>query len=203
MRIEDISNDELIAKIERALQLNANNMNFIDCFHLCAKKSNLVSLMSNEHQIVFGRRGTGKTVTFKAFTHYINEVQENKCLVAWYSRLDSIIPTKVEIANGVDENEIIAIAIKKYLTNFLNFLYSRFSNIEKQYSAGKLKHFDKNKLDLIVELLIELDEAIKDGTKKADGIQEKITEIEEATSEGRLGVTQYQTTGHYEHQVAH
>lgn len=184
-----ITKNELISKLERALQLNANSMSFHDCYYLCVNKEVLTDLLKHEHQIIFGRRGTGKTITFKAFTHYINAIQDNTYLACWYSRLDNIIPNRIELKNNTDVNEIIAIAIKKYLSKFLRFLYDKFALIENQYSAGYNRDvFDEKRLEKIIELMIKLEEIIEEGTKKPELISENEYSLDEKETKGSIDV---------------
>ena len=55
-----------------------------DCYHLCANKHQIEEMKVKAHQVIWGRRGTGKTTLLKAFVHNINYLQQDPSTVAIY-----------------------------------------------------------------------------------------------------------------------
>ena len=52
---------DVIHSIRNSLYFNSDNLSDEVCFYLCANKELLNILVDTENQLVFGKRGTGKT----------------------------------------------------------------------------------------------------------------------------------------------
>ncbi len=158
---------DIIKKLNQEIYSNSNTLGFERCYYICANKSKFETLLQRNNQIVFGRRGTGKTTLFKAFTHFINNIYEegNMNVACWYTRLDECIPTGIE-ANVDNHDNIVFFCIKKFLKKFVNFLYTEFERIE--YRPG----FNHNLLDDIQADLVRLSEIVENGSKLTDSITE-------------------------------
>lgn len=158
---------EIISKLRRTIFLNSNTLNFEQCYHICANKNKLEELLRRENQIVFGRRGTGKTTIFKAFTYFVNEIYEENYSSCWYTRLDECIPTGIEIADDNLDN-IVLFCIKKFLEKFIKFLYQENEKIE---NGNRHDYRTKEK---IADSLLKLSDLVENGSK----ITQKISETE-------------------------
>ena len=73
------------------LKMSSDVVSYEDCYQLCANKDHIENLMSSDHQVIWGRRGTGKTTLQKAFTHYVNNIQSNRNLKAIYVMIAKMI----------------------------------------------------------------------------------------------------------------
>ena len=88
---------ERATQILRNLKMSSDNIDMIDCYYLCANKQQLEELNVSDHQVIWGRRGTGKTTLLKAFTYDINYLQHEPSIIAMYIVMARVIPTKDEI----------------------------------------------------------------------------------------------------------
>ncbi len=59
---------DIADRIKNNLKLTSDNVDMFDCYYLCANKQHIEELQDKNHQIIWGRRGTGKTTLLKAFT---------------------------------------------------------------------------------------------------------------------------------------
>lgn len=127
----NISLRNIVDKIDHNLQLNSNRIPCSKCYYLCADKSKLLLLLQDETQVVMGRRGTGKTTIFKAFTYYVNKIDERRDRRAWYVSLDECVPSKFElVSNSADD--ITVYIFKSLLGQLLDFLYHTLEKFEKE-----------------------------------------------------------------------
>lgn len=152
------SKDLIIKSLNRGIQLNANSLTSEVCYNLCANKQKLDLLLSRENEVVFGRRGTGKTTLFKAFTYYIQNIyaKTNPHIACWYVRLDNCIAPDLK---DCDISEISLHGVKNFLLQFWDFLSSEYDRME----SG----LDKYRREKILGLLVELGDIIRNG---GDGI---------------------------------
>ena len=59
---------EKASQILSNLKFTSDNVDMIDCYYLCANKDLIEDLKTKDPQVIWGRRGTGKTTLLKAFT---------------------------------------------------------------------------------------------------------------------------------------
>lgn len=102
---------ETASQILSNLKLTSDNVDMADCYNLCANKQHIVDLLSKDHQIIWGRRGTGKTTLMKAFTYNINYILHDPNSVAIYIVMAKVIPTEVEIATLTDDSNSLAVYV--------------------------------------------------------------------------------------------
>ena len=125
------------------LKLNANTIKCSQCYAKCANKNKLAILEKLENQVVFGRRGTGKTTIFKAFAYYINKIKEDNSCKAWYISIDDCLPDSELI--DLNENMIVRYTVKKFLKKFIDFLclqYDKLSRIKYGNIIDKYNDYD-------------------------------------------------------------
>lgn len=155
------SREKVIQRIKSSVYSNANQLNMEQCYYVCANKQVFDELLKRECQIIFGRRGTGKTTTLKAFTHYVNQVrkEEHPGDSCWYVRLDECIPNSIEIMSGALEDNI-AYCVQNMLLEFTTFLMNEFTQKEKTLRP-KPKKFGQVEDDIL-----KLAQLIEEGKKK-------------------------------------
>lgn len=102
---------EIASQILSNLKLTSDNVNMADCYYLCANKQHIVELLSKDHQIIWGRRGTGKTTLMKAFVYNINYILQDPNRVAIYIVMAKVIPTEEEIATLTGDGRSLAIYV--------------------------------------------------------------------------------------------
>lgn len=93
------------------LKLSSDNVDMYDCYHLCANKHQIEEMKVKAHQVIWGRRGTGKTTLLKAFVHNINYLQQDPSTVAIYIVMAKIIPTEDEISVLTGDGSGLAIYV--------------------------------------------------------------------------------------------
>jgi len=138
--------------------LNANDISFVEAYEVCANKERLYKLANPKKEVIFGRRGTGKTIILKAFTHYINsqlyftDFKESRKQFAVYINIDQLIPSE-ELAKMSNFDDAAKIEI--FTSKILNCVkdsffeqYERYHNIN--LSIKKIKAND-NLADCILE----------------------------------------------------
>lgn len=108
---------EIANRISANCKLSSDNLNPIDCYYLCANKQHIEDLRTKDHQVIWGRRGTGKTTLQKAFVYDINYLQQDPATVAIYIILASIIPTNEEISLLTGDGSSLAVYIFSKLVN--------------------------------------------------------------------------------------
>ena len=155
------SREKVIQRIKKSIYSNANQLNIEQCYYVCANKQVFDELLKKECQIIFGRRGTGKTTTLKAFTHYVNQVrkEEHPADSCWYVRLDECIPNSIEIVSGALEDNI-AYCVQNMLLEFTTFLMNEFTQKEKTLRP-KPKKFGQVEDDIL-----KLAQLIEEGKKR-------------------------------------
>lgn len=115
-----LSTNEIAEVLKSNLQLNANRISCKQCYEMCANKQKLDLLLRNENQVVMGRRGTGKTTIFKAFTFYINKISDVKSRKAWYVSLDECVPSSLELESD-SADDVSVYIFKSFLNKLIDF----------------------------------------------------------------------------------
>lgn len=96
---------EISSRLLRNLRLSSDSIDMPGCYSLCASKQHIESMKTRDHQVIWGRRGTGKTTLLKAFTFDINKLSNDPNTVAIYIVMAKVVPTTTEIeriAGNVD-----------------------------------------------------------------------------------------------------
>lgn len=140
----------MVNKYQRAsqilsnLKLTSDNVEMSDCYYLCANKQNIKDLLSKDHQVIWGRRGTGKTTLLKAFTYYINYLQQEPNCVAIYIVMAKAIPLEEEIAAVTGDGSSLAVYIFSKLINRICDALEEIYNIRSgtMDSAAEKKFLD-------------------------------------------------------------
>lgn len=174
----------LVDELDKNAQLNSNRISCHKCYTICANKYKLQLLLKDENQVIMGRRGTGKTTLFKAFTYYINKIEPNTERKAWYISLDECVPNALELeSNSADDVSVYI--LKCFLLKLLDFLYNSLDKFEKDKSSI-LRNTDlvvidcSKKIDKVENLILSLEELIE-GTPKESSNITKVNE-EKATN---------------------
>lgn len=160
-----LSTNEIAEVLKSNLQLNANRISCKQCYEMCANKQKLDLLLRNENQVVMGRRGTGKTTIFKAFTFYINKISDVKSRKAWYVSLDECVPSSLELESD-SADDVSVYIFKSFLNKLIDFFYHNLEKVEnnrvdflkEQNSIIGGFHDTITKLN---NLIIELDDLIE------------------------------------------
>ena len=121
-KIESILNNYLI--------INSNADTFYNCYYKCANKKRIEELFSQKnHQIIFGRRGTGKTTLFKALYYYANYgLSFNSSIKCVYIDMEDVVPDNNEIRTN-NQKVIIIETYRKFLVEFLDQLIRFWEDI--------------------------------------------------------------------------
>ncbi len=118
--------DKYIDNIMKSLAFkNANRLTFENCYNLCANKNKLDVLSSNENQVIFGRRGTGKTTLLKAFKHKIEAVDKKDGIACIYIDLHELFPSDSQWQIGLSKDDIVIYVVKEILNTILDNLRTR------------------------------------------------------------------------------
>lgn len=124
---------ERAERIQRNLKLSSDNVELMDCYYLCANKQHIEELRVNDHQVIWGRRGTGKTTLLKAFAYDVNNMKYDPEIIAMYIVMARVIPTKEEIEKLTGDGSSLAVYIFSKLINEickeLESLYSSRSSV--------------------------------------------------------------------------
>ena len=118
---------EVATRIMRNIKLTSDNVNMEDCYSLCANKQYIEELKTNDHQVIWGRRGTGKTTLLKAFTHDINFVDQEPSTIAIYIVMAHTIPTEDEINSISGDGSSLAVYV------FSKLISEICNELEKNY----------------------------------------------------------------------
>ncbi len=102
---------EMANRILANCKLSSDNLDFIDCYYLCANKQHIEELRTKDHQVIWGRRGTGKTTLQKAFVYDVNYLQQNPATIALYVVMANIIPTDEEIDSLTGDGSSLAVYV--------------------------------------------------------------------------------------------
>lgn len=143
---------------------------------MCANKELLDILVDTENQLVFGKRGTGKTTLLKAFNYYINNVLEfpMERRFSWYTRLNEVIPAEFEMAKSVSAENMTVYCIRSFLINFIKFLVEQYDKV-----ISKSSEFSKQQLDFIQDQLLELDKLVLEGSSLRTDSKKTEQEVKE------------------------
>lgn len=137
----------------------SDNLTNFECYRLCANKEHLEQLARKTPQVVWGRRGTGKTTLFKAFTYYINDLKSVSNSLSVYIMMSDLIPTKEELLKIKDINAELPIYIfKKLLLTLTEKLIAHYNAFEH--------YLNKNEKDRFADIYISLDDSIRLGKEK-------------------------------------
>lgn len=148
------------------LKLNSNNENNEMCYLRCADKEKLnVLYLQKDHEIIFGRRGTGKTTLLRAFTYYINTIinsQDNiPTCFAIYINMEDIVPDTFEI-NAENYGAYIIETYRKFLIKIYDSIYLLWEILcETSYYYNN--YYSDEELSNLTNSLIALENAINDG----------------------------------------
>ena len=167
------------------IRSTSSQLDYSTCYYIYANKYKLDELFRKENQVVFGRRGTGKTTLFKAFTYYVNNIKstKEKNLGCWYTRLDVAIPSNTEVK--VEKIDDVALfCIKIFLKSFVDYLYEEYDRFEKN---KKLNKIEKEELSSI---LLNLSEIIEHGTATTEEVtgSQSISTITTSNVEGNVAL---------------
>lgn len=164
---------DIIDAINSSLYLNSDNLSFSLCYSLCANKKLFEILGQSENQIIFGRRGTGKTTLLKAFSYYTNDVcgqSLSDYRFSWYVNLNNIISSHIERNNNAQVDDIVAYCIKDFLLEFMDFLIIQYEKMQHFCLTAKGKiskdYIEYELLDLL--LLIENGSAVQTDAARKD-----------------------------------
>lgn len=100
--------EDIEKELLKVLSLNANNEEIDTCYNKCADKAKVKELYDTVgHQIIYGRRGTGKTTLLKSLCYYSNNVRTTDLIRCVYIDLENIVPNFLELENRDSNNFII------------------------------------------------------------------------------------------------
>ena len=167
-------------KLARELKINANNQSFYCCYSRCAHKQFILDLyLSHNNEIIFGRRGTGKTTILKGLSYYVNQLphDDEYFNYAIYIDMEDIVPNKIELKDSSDDSsrEIYRLILLKILELF----YSFFDRIIVGNSYFNLVRFSDEDINKIAELIVELEDTVKEGSRTVDNTTETSKTSEE------------------------
>lgn len=153
------------AEIERILKnhliINSNADTFFNCYYKCADKSKIDELFNQRnHEIIFGRRGTGKTTLFKALYYCTNfGIFENNACKCLYIDMEDVVPDKNELVT-TDDTVIIIETYRKLLYNLVDQLMAFWADLRATNNYYGISYTDEDikvigsKLDLLFDLVI-------------------------------------------------
>ena len=159
------------------LRETSDGISFYDCFRLCASKENLDALARPISQVVWGRRGTGKTTLLKAFSYRINNIV-SKDSIAFYIMMSKISPTAEEIKSIHNHDIDLTIYIfKKLLMKVCVFIGEQYEQKEASLSWKARSQF--------IDYYYLLEDAVSIGTEVL--VSASKTSNSESTSEKDKG----------------
>ena len=165
-------------EILKNIKYTSDIVSFQDCYNLCANKENIDALDNPVPQVVWGRRGTGKTTLLKAFVCYINWISSNsRNQLATYVVMSEILPTREELPDIIVGKYSLPIYVYKEMVS------SIYEQIENYFTEceNRLSRKQKNELlNLGIELL-----SMVSTSSVTKGIS--ITETENIQVEAGLG----------------
>lgn len=176
----DLTTKEIAKELKKNLQLNANRISCKQCYAMCANKQKLDYLLRDENQVVMGRRGTGKTTIFKAFSFYVNKISNIRSRKAWYVSLDECVPSSLELVSD-SADDVSVYIFKSFLKKLIEFFYHNLDKLEKNRSEF-LKYQDSliggfyDTVTKLNKLIIELDDLIEGSPQEKT---HKLTHTEE------------------------
>lgn len=152
-------------KLSKEFKINANRQGFHSCYERCANKQLILDLYNSQNnEIIFGRRGTGKTTVLKGLSYYVNQMpheDENFCY-AIYIDMEDIVPNKIEFASSQEDcsREVYRLILFKIIERFYQF----FDRISQNNTYYNLVFYSPSEVENIAEILLELDETIQEGS---------------------------------------
>lgn len=176
-KIEDV--------LKNYLLINSNSDTFYNCYYKCANKKRVHELYKQKnHEIIFGRRGTGKTTLFKALYYYANfGIANDAAIKCIYIDMEDVVPDDNEI--NTDEQKVIIIeTYRKFLIEFLNQLlefWDNLNSINKYYDIS----YTQEEIDIIgIKLEVLFDLIVYGKKTSSNNIEvEKSSEISEKAKE--------------------
>lgn len=136
------------AEIERILKnhliINSNTDTFYNCYYKCADKFKITELFNQRnHEIIFGRRGTGKTTLFKALYYCTNFgiFGDNACKCL-YIDMEDVVPDKNELVT-TDDTVIIIETCRKLLYNLVDQLMAFWADLRATNNYYGISYTDK------------------------------------------------------------
>ena len=137
-------------QIYHNLKMSSDNITFEECYRLCANKEHLKELENPKHQVIWGRRGTGKTTLQKAFTYYINEKNKTDEIKAIYVMVARMIPTIEELElTGYEKSTLPIYIFSKLIAEIINQLESIYNKRQGRIKRKDDDKFVKNYVDLV------------------------------------------------------
>lgn len=125
------SQKEIEEILKNNLVVNSNKDTLSNCFYKCANREIIIDLYRQiNHELVYGRRGTGKTTLFKGLCYYVNdsELADDLICRCVYIDMEDIIPDNVQTTSN-NKNEIIIETYRKLLCKLLEQLLEFYSEI--------------------------------------------------------------------------
>ena len=150
-------------QIQRNIKLTSDNLSFADCYYLCAKKDHIDDLKSLDHQIIWGRRGTGKTTLLKAFTFDINNNHYSPNCMAIYIVMAQAIPTEDEIRQITGDGSSLALFVLSKIVSDI------CDQLEKSYSTCRKYAMDSRACNMFDDAFLQLTEHIRVYQEQARG----------------------------------
>ena len=135
---------EYASKLLKNIPQTSDSVGFSECYNLCANKNYLPTLTIKSPQIIYGRRGTGKTTLLKAFTHNINCVNYDPNSMAIYILMTDMFPKTDEEIRRITENSCsvalytlarMVLIISKELEKMFNIRTSAMSGLSDSLFA--------------------------------------------------------------------
>ncbi len=163
----DYSTDYLENILLKYLKLNSNNESNEMCYYRCANKEKLNDLFfQKDHEIIFGRRGTGKTTLLRAFTYFVNSINNNESnkptCYAIYINMEDVVPDNFEIKTDNNSAYIIETYrkfLKKLFDSFVE-LWEIISETSYYYNI----YYSNDDLNRITNDLALLEKVLIEGT---------------------------------------
>lgn len=162
------------------IRFSSDSATFEDCYCLCANKKHIDELKTRDHQVIWGRRGTGKTTLQKAFVHEINTRQNDPCVVAFYFMMAHIVPTNEEILLVTGSGNALALYVfSKLITSIIN-------EIEKLFKE-RCSNMEKEAEDQFVQAYLELTQDIDFYLARIRGAELSVEQKETNESQNESG----------------
>lgn len=189
MRKYSINIDRIYHNINR----NAKSSNPMKCYSICANKEKLEFLKRLEPQIIYGRRGTGKTTLLKSFFYLINEIEKEDTLnIAWYISLDDCVPT---ILANTTKDDVLILTVRNFIKKLNYFFIEQLEKLEKNINFHKTFGFfndieKESRINTVMNHIADLDELIKHGSPDCQFYsgQETIEKSNGKKTEGKLSI---------------
>lgn len=144
-------NDDFINSLENALtNSKAEKLPNDSHYPLYVGTDLMEQMKTNDNQIIWGRRGTGKTHLLKAFNQYINDDPECQCL-SYYISCDDIIfetPVSLDFKDDLEKMKYCAReTFKQFMYSLIDQIITTYEDIiEKKYYFGEKKETEKKRI---------------------------------------------------------